>query len=379
MPGLRLGRRMEAVLTLRSMKLLVISSSLLLSAMALAAPGAPRVPTAAVMSADGALVAAQEHSTVRLWRRADGKLLCSFESDAFFRGAVAKGAMVLVLEGGLEVRRGPACNRRIKLKAPRSLSVGRTAISADGSAAAVIYTSGGGVGDHDTVGVYDAAAGAELARIHPGKGARIMGAVLGPRGRVLAIFGDRRGKRALLEVYRLNSRRGKTRRGRARRVMRWTSRKLKTTYSAAISPDGETLALGAGERILLWNLKRTRLLGDAPTSAIKAIFPPILRGPGVNLPGAHQLTFSSDSRRLASLHAFGVVGVASWSVPALKPTAWTARPQGGGTMRQVAWDRGGVLRLITAGYAAHVTVHAPRANRFTSVRVLTPSESPDPP
>ena len=75
---------------------LLISCLVLLSSPAAARPGAPRVPTAALFSADGTLVMAQEHRVVRIWRRADGKLLHMFEADPMFRGAVAPGALALV-------------------------------------------------------------------------------------------------------------------------------------------------------------------------------------------------------------------------------------------------------------------------------------------
>lgn len=353
----------------------LIAILLLLPAAASAKPAAGRVPTAAVMSADAGLVAAQEHMTVRVWQASTGKLLCSFESDAFFRGSIAKGALALVTEEGLEVRRGPGFAKRVKLKAPKALSVGPTSISADGSLAAALYTSDMGAGSHDRVGVYDALTGASLARLRlRAKGARVMGAALGPEGRLVAVYGDRRGKRALLEVYELKSPgKGKSKaKSKVRRILRWSSKTLETTYSAAISPDGRLLALGAGKRILLWDLKRRKLLRAADTAAAKALFPPLLRGPGVKLPGAHLLAFSADGSRLASLHAFSVVGVATWSVSSLKPTAWIARPRSAGTMRQAAWAPDGTMRLITAGYSSTVTVHAPKGRRFAPLRALTP-------
>ena len=345
---------------------------LLAATPAWAKPGAPRVPTAAVFSADRALIVAQEHRTVHVWRRADGSRVHQLEADPMFRGAVAPGALALVGDEGPEVRRGAGLKVRVRLKAPRVISYGRAAISGNGALAAVPYRADGGAGDNDTVGLFDAKNGKTLARLSLGKGARVLGVALGHAGELAAVYGDAPGRGALLRVYRLAGKRRK-----ARQVRSWASKSHKTTYSAALSPDGKALALGAGTDLLLFHLKdKDRGKGkaaaprEAPTSAIKGLFPPMLRGPGVQVPGAHQLAFSADGARLASLHAFAVVGVATWDARTLKPTAWNARPTSGGTMRHVAWGSGGGLWLITAGYGPRVTLHRPEGNRFVPVRIL---------
>ena len=51
---------------------------------------------------------------------------------------------------------------------------------------------------------------------------------------------------------------------------------------------------------------------------------------------------------------------------------WVTRPETGGTMRQVGYDRGGRLHLITASYSPNVWVHTPRGDRFVEERTLTP-------
>ena len=339
---------------------------LLTASMATASPGAPRVPTAAVFSADGALIMAQEHRSVRIWRRADGKLLHTLEADPMFRGAVTQGVVALVGDKGPEVRRGDGLKTRVLLKAPRVISYGRAAVSGDGSLAAVPYRADGGAGDNDTVGLFDSRTGAMLARLGLGKRARVLGVVLGQAGRLVLLFGDGPGRGALVRLYGLVGKRRV-----ARRRLNWSSKRHKTTYSAALSQDGRAMALGAGQELLLWTLGG-KIAGPRKTStaAIKALFPPLLRGPGVQLPGAHQLTFAPDGARLATLHAFGVVGVATWDVKSMKPTAWNARPSSGGTMRGAAWGEKGGLWLITAGYGPLVTLHAPRGNGFGPVRVL---------
>lgn len=317
---------------------------------------------------------AQEHRVVRIWRRADGKLLHMFEADPMFRGAVAEGAVALVGDHGPEVRRGEGYTTRVRLKAPRVISYGRAAISGDGALAALPYRADGGAGDNDTVGLFDSSTGAKLARLGLGKRARILGVVLGDAGKLVAIFGDAPKRGALLRLYRLTGKRHK-----ARLLLRWSSKRHKTTYSVALSSGGNRLALGAGKELLLWTLEgKSATPRRAPTAGIKRLFPPLLRGPGVQLPGAHQLSFSPDGTRLATLHAFGVVGVATWDVKTLKPTAWNARPASGGTMRGVAWGKEGGLWLITAGHGPRVTLHAPRGNRFVPVKVLVDLD-PSPP
>jgi len=344
-----------------------------LLALLAAAPAAARTgqasPTVAVFSPDARLVAAQNDRTIHVWDRATGKLRATVDSDRMFRGAVVSDALITVITGGVVVRRGAGYAQQVRLPVPKVLSWGRAILSADGRTAAALYPRNGGVGDPDTVGCWDARTGARRAAVTLPRG-RALGAVLSADGTLLAIFGDAPGLGALLEVHRLAAKRASV------RLLSWASARHRTTYSAAWSPDGKRLALGAGEELLLWDLggKRAALAASAPTAAIKAIFPPQLRGPAVRMPGAHQLAFSPDGKQLASLHGLGVVGIARWSVEAagLTAAAWIKRPRDGGTMRQVIFDDKGALLLVTSTYAPQVWIHAPRGDRFVTVKVLTP-------
>jgi hypothetical protein len=352
--------------------LLVQTGLLVLQALAGSAAAQPRTPTAAVLSADAGVVAAQERGTIRVWERASGKLLAQLGSSNFFRGAVAPGALVAVVDGGISVHRGPRFAQTVKLRGvPKVLSMGRALISADGRIVVGQYPKDGGVGDPDTVGVWDARSGASRGAVTLEQG-RVLGVALSREGKLAALFGDVPGAAARLRVCDLS--------GRApRELWRWESASHRTTYSAAFSDDGKLLALGAGERVLFWDVPSRRLRGEAGTAAIKALFPAELRGASVQVPGAHQLVFSPDGKQLATLHAFGVVGVALWRVgrlgsarSPLQPAAWIKRPETGGTMRQLGYDRGGRLWLITATYSPNVWVHAPRGDRFVEERTLTP-------
>ncbi len=343
-------------------RLAVWAGLLLCSAGAAADP--PRAPAAAVMSEDASLVAAEVQGKAFVWERGSGKRLAVFKVDQFFRGAVTRGALVLVGEDSVKVRRGPRYSKVVKLETPKTLSMGRTAISADGKVAAAYYPRDGGVGDPDTTVVWDALSGTVKARLTLKQG-RVQGVVLSRDGRLLAVFGDVPGKRAILRVYRLGKKRG------ARAVVRWDSKKHRTTFRAAISPDGRLLGLGAGQHLLLWDLRRRRMIRSTPTDAIKALFPAQLRRFVSNMPGAHQLAFSSDGKHLAALHGFKVVGVSRWSVADLKPAAWIKRPRGGGTMRQIAWDAKGALHLVSATFSTNIWVHAQKGDRFNIARVLS--------
>lgn len=347
--------------------------ALLLPASGLAQPRVPpsaaaqRAPTAAVLSEDGTLVAAQTGRWVRVWQTRSGKLLARRAVVGFFRGAVAPGALVVVEGGKPAVYRGASWAQKVALPGAEALAMGRTSISADGRVAAAIFPADGGVGDPDTVAVWDARKGRALGRHTLKKGGRVLGAVLSRDGRTLVVFGDHPQKGALLRVFALGK-------GKLRPGLRWQDKALGTTYAAALSPDGKTLALGAGEQLLLWRLKGQKRLAQKPTAAIKALFPPPLRGPAVRMPGAHQLAFSPDGSKLASLHAFGVVGAAVWSVEArgLRPVRWIKRPTTGGTLRQIGWDKDGTPLLITATYSPKVWIHRPKNDRFQTVRVLEP-------
>lgn len=331
-------------------------------------PGAGRRPTAAVLSVDASVVAAQVAGKIHVWDRASGRRLASLASGQFFRGAVTPGALVVVGDRGVQVHRGPGYRKLVRLPTPKLLSTGRTAISAHGRVAAAFYPGDGGVGDPDTVRVWDARRGKVRATLRLKRGARVQGIVLSRDGGTLVVFGDRQRKMALLQVYRLRGRRASV-------LLSWRSAEDRTTFSAALSGDGRLLALGAGRRVLLWDLAATRAgklkpPRQTPTAAIKALFPPALRGPAVRMPGAHQLAFSADGKQLASLHAFGVVGLARWRVADLQPTAWIKRPRDGGTQRGVAWDSKGELWLISATYSPTVWVHRPVDGRFKTVRAL---------
>jgi hypothetical protein len=184
-------------------------------------------------------------------------------------------------------------------------------------------------------------------------------------GGTLAVFGDLPGKKALLRVFRLRGRKGRT-------VLRWSSEEDRATTCAAFSKDGRRLALCAGRRLLLWDLRRRRLTDQVPTDQIKALFPEALRGPSVRMPGAHQVAFSRRGTQLVTLHGFGVVGVARWSVAPLKPVTWVKRPLEGGPMRQIALDARGRLWVVGSSAGPRVWVHRPKGDRLAPERVLSP-------
>jgi len=171
------------------------------------------------------------------------------------------------------------------------------------------------------------------------------------------------------------------------RLLRWKGPD-RTTYAAAFSQDGKRLALGAGSRLLLFNvesLPASKLLGGVEVDSAKSLFPPQLRGPSVTLNGAHGIAFAPDGKRLCTLHALGVVGAAIWEISPtptrraktarprelLRPAEWIKRPNQG-TLRQLAYDAKGGLWLITASYAPEVWVFAARGDRFQLERTLTP-------
>jgi hypothetical protein len=342
----------------------------------------PRTPAAAVMSPDAALVAAQESGTIRVWQRASGQRLAAFPSKGMFRGALARRLLAGVVDDErLQTWRAPrfAAGRALVHK-PRVLGLGRLYLSADGRTLASIYPADGGVGDPDSVGAWDVARGTRRAAFRLARG-RVQGVALSDDGETLAVFGDgaARGASAQLEVHVLGRRGDKLM---SLEVLRWSGPD-RSTYAAALSRAGTRLALGAGTRLLLFALERgkERLLGAVPLAAVKQLFPPALRGPAVELPGAHQIAFAPDGKRLATLHGFGVVGVALWEVsPAagptrapLRPTSWVKPPEPRpGTLRQIAFDPRGGLWLIAAGYSPSVWVYAARADRFVLERTLNP-------
>jgi len=356
---------------MRRLSLILGSLPLVSVAWARPLPPAHPSPTVAILSTDAGLVAAQTGWQVFVFDRASGKRLASFRSVDAFRGALAPGALATVSENKLTVWRGPRYARPVRLKAPKVLPRGRTAISADGRIVTAMYAKDGGVGDQDTVGVFDAVSGAKRAQITLEPKGRVQGVTLSDDGRLIAIFADIPPEGgAVLEVHRLSAKG-------AKRLWRWQERKDRTTYCAAFAPGGRILGLCAGKRLLLWDVPSKRIVAQAPAEAIRELFPPRLR-PMVQVPGVHGLVFKHDGKELVTVHGFGVVGVARWSVRPLKPTLWIKRPPRGGTMRQLAWDRAGKLWLVTSSYAPEVTVHVQKGDHFEEARVLD-TEPPAPP
>lgn len=335
--------------------------------------GAARVPTSALLSPDANVVAAQESGIIRVWDRASGRMLASIPDRELFRGCLARRALIGIAPGGIRVWRGPGFRKAVSLaRLPKALAMGRALLSPNGKVAAAIYPHDGGVGDPDTVGLWDAASGQPRGVVRLTAG-RVLGAALSDDGTRLAVFGDHAGL-ALLRVHRLD-------RASTREILAWSSEAERTTYAAAFSPDHRWLALGAGPRLLVWamNRKEPALVGSAALDAIKALFPAQLR-PSVSFPGAHQIAFSPDGTQLSTLHAFGVVGVATWrlaagsgpSRAALRPTAWVKRPKENATMRQVSWDDRGRLWLVSSTFGPSVWVHTARGDEFALERVLAP-------
>jgi len=326
------------------------------------APTTQRTPTSAVISSDARLVAAQAGNRIQVWDRRTGKVKRALKADPLFRGAVSSRALVAVGEKGITVWQGPGYARKVSLDTPAVLAMGKAAISANGKVAAAFYAKDGGAGDPDRVGVWDARSGKMRMHLTLKRG-RVQGAALSSDGRLLALCADAPQDGAILKVYRLHRRRAAVQ-------INWSNKADQTTFSAAFSPGGRLLALGAGKRILLWDIKKRKIIATAPTADIKALFPAPLRGPAVSMPGAHLLAFSADGRRLASLHGFGVVGVSTWRVSPLAPEAWIKRPRHGGTMRGLAWDQQNHLWLISSTYSPKVWVHGRRGDRFTTAKVL---------
>ncbi len=357
-----------------------------------AQPHKAQVPTAAVLAPDASVVAAQEGGVMRVWDRASGKRLAAIPNRSFFRGAVAQGALLGVVDEKPRVWRGPRFGQVVELRGmPKVLTMGRPVASADGRVAAATYPSDGGIGDPDALSVWDARSGALRGTVRVGKGERIVGVALSATGETLALLGDEKNTRALLRVYRLGRRAGGSAAGAPgagrsdhgqglEELLRWESKTERPIFSGALSPDGSRLAVGAGERILLWDLKARKLLGGTATAAAKALFPPaIRRARQVEVSAAHQLAFSPDGRRLASLHGVGILGVALWEVGGgrgatvpLTLKGWVRRGSGGATQRGLAFDGKGGLWLVSAGYGPEVTLHAAKGDEFVVEKTLLP-------
>jgi hypothetical protein len=345
----------------------------------------PVAATAAVMSVEAGRVAAQTGGTVRVWERATGKLACSVDGKAsFFRGAVATEALGGIFDEKLVVWRGGRCGERVALRGlPKVTTFGRVFVAPDASLVAALYPAAGDARDPDSFAVWDARRGAARGAVSWPAGSRVLGLVLGRAG-LVAAFGDEPGKRALLRLYRVVG-------THLHELLAWSSASERTTYSAALSADGKRLALGAGERILLWDLSLADrpLLGSARTKDAGWLLPAELQRLAAQIPGAHQLQIAPDGRQLAALHGFGVAGVAIWelapgsrevrggearSAEGLRPLRWVKRPPSGegATLRQLAWDASGELWLVTAGYGRKVFVHRARGSDFVLERTLAP-------
>jgi WD40 repeat protein len=364
----------------------ITSSVALIAALACGATVAEaRTPgTTALLSPDAQHIVAQRGPKLAMWGLA-GARLGSSSNKAPLRGALAGGALVGVFEARtgtgqrLLVLRGKGYRKRVSLRLPKTiLTVLRTAISPDGRVAAAFYAADGGAGDATAASFFDARSGRRLgrARLAKGKG-RWFGASFSRDGRRVALYGDIGRQSALVEVYALAQgkrcprRRGRRGPGCVSKLSRWKHAADKTVFSAALSPDGSRVAVGAGRRLVILDAKTGRSLRSRPTRATLALFPARLRRLVPRFPGAHQLVFSHDGKSLAVLHAFGVTGVARWDVARLAPSRWLPRPASQGLPRQLAFSPAGSLWLVTAGRGAAVELFEATGRGFLRRRGLS--------
>ncbi len=329
-----------------------------------------QVPLTAIFSPWGELVGAQDEAAIYLWDRRSGKQRGKIPHAVPFRGSLTPGGLVAAGAKGLRVFSGGVFQHQTEVRLPPGVTVGRTAISQNGKVVAASFPGGGGAGDPDSVGVWNGRTGALRQRITLKQG-RVQGLLLSRRGELLAIYGDDPVQGALLRVYRLKG-------TSARPIIRFTHRGDRTTYGAAFGPRDKMLALCSGRRLVLWDLVRRKITAQVETQALMPLFPIQLRKAGFNMPGAHGVAFSSNGKRLSTLHAFGVVGVGLWDVSRrkrkgrareLKPLRWINRPRKSGTLGQLAWDRGKLWLLTTD--SGTVRLHTPHGDRFRQVRTFS--------
>jgi hypothetical protein len=103
------------------------------------------------------------------------------------------------------------------------------------------------------------------------------------------MFGDYPAKsRALLKVYRLTPMASSKK---SPAWIDWSSTKDQTTYSAAFSADGHRLVLGAGNRLLLWDIPKRTLNGQTDTVKQQSFSPQPSKRENSSR-GAHQIAFA---------------------------------------------------------------------------------------
>ncbi|MCK5797050.1 MAG: hypothetical protein KAI47_07705 [Deltaproteobacteria bacterium] len=321
-----------------------------------------RTSTIALLSPGALCVAAQRGDAISVWSRA-GVRLARLSSTTPLRFAFVCGALLGVFNGRLAVRRGPAYRRNIPLRLPRRGGpVLTTALCASGRIAAALYAADGGASDATAVSFFDARRGRQRGRVVWQRG-RIFGARFSRDGHRVAIFGDVARRRARVDVYALEGMK-------PRHLFRWESALDKTAFSAALSPDGRRLIIGAGRRLVLLAVPQKRVLATRATGAVLSLFPSRLRRLVSRFPGAHQLVFSADGESVAVLHAFGVNGVALWRVETLTPKAWLPRPASRGIPRQLAFDAADHLWLVSAGGPGPVEIFVARQGHFVRAGAL---------
>lgn len=334
----------------------------------------------AIMAGDARLIAAQQGEQIWVWERATGNRLAHFTNSSSFRGSLSSRQLVMVNDNSIVIKQGPSFNISQTIKLPQLLTVHRTAISTDGRLVAFSYPKGRAAGDPDTIDIYQVANTTRRMTLHLA-GGRILGFTFSQDSTWLAMFGDYPAKsRALLKVYRLTPMASSKK---SPAWIDWSSTKDQTTYAAAFSADGHRLVLGAGNRLLLWDIPKRTLIGQTDTVKATVLFPAAIQAAKIPVGGAHQIAFAPDGKRFSTLHGVGIVGVAIWQIQdspsakssvtrtTIRPTEWIKRPStSSGILRQIAWDTKGELHLITTPSLSEVVVYKLMHRRFSGEQRL---------
>lgn len=329
-----------------------------------------RVPTVALLNSDGTRLVAQQHGLMTVWNVAEGKIVTQIKNKEFFRGTLAKEALVGVTSDGLTVWNGSAFQTSLALSIPKTiLTVDRAFLSENGSVAGAMFAIDHSAGAPNGFRLWETSTGKIITTVtlaQHRREIRILGMVPSIDGMLWLVFGDEQGKTRArwFELYQLTPRSF-----RAKRVWRIRDSHRHTFFSAAISSKKSWIALGDDQTLTLWNLK-SREKTEQPLQRVSTLFPERLRTQVTEV-GAYQLAFNHDETALAVLHASGIVGVSVWSIPTLQPIRWI-RPSSDGPPMQIIWNRDNTLQTVNAGYSSVVRVMKEIEGAFQLDRAFHP-------
>lgn len=326
------------------------------------------LPTVTTMAEDGSKIVAHANDRVMIWST-QGKRITSFRSQTPLRPKITNTILVGVFKKGLMIRKGRAFKQKLLLKLPepnaaelspakhhqktsweKILTIGHTAISADGRVVGAFFAKDGGSGDPNAFCLWETHRGKRIA-CHGLKKGRLHGLIISAKADYVAYFGDIQREKAIVGAFSLN---------RKKEILKplfyIETKQADTAFSAAFDPQQKKLAAALGAYLLIWTIPDGKLYSMGNTSALRLVAKK--RGLKFTV-GAHQLAFSGDGKRLGTLFIYRVLGVGVWEIheKKLKALRFLSRPPQSNILMRQLIAKGNDWLVLLSGRSPEVELY----------------------